>query len=76
MLEAWLLGSGQRCMICVTLFLHIARVRKHMDMQDMLELHVIGVQSHNACNSCMSVYFLTRSTCKNMQQNLIPLATA
>ena len=30
----------------------------------------------NACNSRMSVCFLTRATCKNVRQNLIPRATA
>ena len=29
-----------------------------------------------ACNSCMSVCFLTCTTCKNVRQNLIPRATA
>ena len=32
--------------------------------------------TRNACNSRMSVYFLTRATCKNVRQNLIPRATA
>ena len=32
--------------------------------------------SANACNSRMSMCFLTRATCKNVQQNLIPRATA
>ena len=32
--------------------------------------------TRNACNSRMSVCFLTRSTCKKVRQNLIPLATA
>ena len=33
-------------------------------------------ESENACNSRMSVCFLTRTTCKNVRQNLIPRATA
>ena len=52
-------------MICVTLFLHVARVRKQKALRE----------SH-ACNSRMSVCFLTRATCKNVRQNLIPRATA
>ena len=32
--------------------------------------------SRNACDSRMSVCFLTRATCKNVRQNLIPRATA
>ena len=79
-------GSGPRTEVydsCHT-FLHVARVRKHTDMRelhafhtDMRELHAFRVQfSHFACNSRMSVCFLTRSTCKNVRQNLIPRATA
>ena len=49
-------------------FLHVARVRKHTDMREWT--------CENACNSRMSVCFLTRSTCKNVRQNLIPRATA
>ena len=45
-------------------FLHVARVRKHTDMREWT--------CENACNSRMSVCFLTRSTCKNVRQNLIP----
>ena len=52
-------------------FLHVARVRKHTDMR---ELHAFCVQF--SCNSRMSVYFLTRTTCKNVRQNLILRATA
>ena len=32
--------------------------------------------ARNACDSRMSVCFLTRATCKNVRQNLIPRATA
>ena len=32
--------------------------------------------TRNACDSRMSVWFLTRATCKNVRQNLIPRATA
>ena len=69
-----------RYMILHTFF-HVARVRKHMDMR---ELHAFRAQfSHVrvfsdcfACNSRMSVCFLTRATCKNVLQNLVPRATA
>ena len=32
--HCWALGSGLRYMICVTLFLHVARVRKRTDMRE------------------------------------------
>ena len=48
--------------LCHT-FLHVELVKKHMAMR---ESHVFH----------MAVFFFTRSTCKNVQQNLIPLATA
>ena len=50
-------------------FLHVAQVKKHTDMR---EWHVRVW----ACDSRISVYFLTRATCKNVRQNLIPRATA
>ena len=59
-------------------FLHVVRVRKHTDMR---EFHAFCQQfsrvsvfsdSRFACNSRMSVCFLTLTTCKNVLQNLIP----
>ena len=47
--------------LCHT-FLHVARVKKPTAMRE--------------CDSRMAIRFLTRATCKNVRQNLIPRATA
>ena len=53
-----LLGSGQRYMICVTLFCMLHKSKNTWTCKN---------HTSFACDSCMQ--------CKNMLQNLIPLAT-
>ena len=76
--EACQLGSGQRYMIYVTLFLQVVRVRKHTAMRELHAFHTRPCENcmSFACNSHMAVCFLTCSTCKNVWHNLIPRATA
>ena len=60
-------GSGPRYMISVTLFCTLRESENTRTCENCTRF---------ACNSCMSVCFLTRATCKNVRQNLIPRATA
>ena len=57
--------------LCHT-FMHVVQVKKHTDMRESHAKH----RTQNGCYSGMSVCFFTRATCKNVQQNLIPRATA
>ena len=56
-------GSGPRYMICVTRFARCARQKTYG--------HVRSTRY-----SRMAVGFLTHTMCKNVLQNVIPLATA
>ena len=62
---SWL-GSGPRYIICVTLFARCASQKTYCH----------AWHARIACYSRMAVGILTSATCKNMRQNLIPLATA
>ena len=60
-------GSGPRYMICVILFCMLSKSETTRTCENC---------TRNTCNYRMSVCFLTRATCKNVRQNLIPRATA
>ena len=68
--------------LCHTL-LHVARVKQHTAMRETHEFRVLFSHGRvlfdsrrNAYDSRMAVCCLTRETCKNVRQNLIPRATA
>ena len=75
--EVWgLISSGPRYMICVTLFARCTSQKTHGHARIACETGAILACPCFTCNSGMSVCFLTRATCKNVLQNLIPRATA
>ena len=63
------LGSGPRYMICVTLLCTLCKSENTRCTSQ----KTLGTRKTHAR---MATCFLTRSTCKNVLQNLIPLATA
>ena len=69
-LPAGELGSGPRYMICVT---HFCPLRESENTRFACNSRMAVCF---ACDSRTAVCFLTRTTCKNVRQNLIPRATA
>ena len=67
------LGSGLRYMICLT---RSCTLRKSENTRTCENCTRSACNSCFACNSRMSVCFLTHATCKNVQHNLIPWVTA
>ena len=67
--QSSVLGSFPRYMICVTLFCMLRESKNTRTSENF-------TQKRNACNSRLSVCFLTCAKYKNLRQNLIPRATA